>query len=164
MGNKANGKNEINCIYNQNEDTINLLFDFNENLPSYYSNDIKAKYNETNKYMKDIFKYIDIFINDKKIKFNTKYRPNEKGEINVKFIFHKSLTNSSFMFYGCSSLESIDLSSFNTTNVMNMSALFDKCSSLESLDLSSFNTTNVTDISDMFNDCCSLRKKDFLEL
>ena len=35
------------------------------------------------------------------------------------------------MFYGCSSLELIDLSSFNTNNVTNMSDMFSKCSSLK---------------------------------
>ena len=35
------------------------------------------------------------------------------------------------MFYGCSSLQSIDLSSFNTTNVKDMNWMFDGCSSLK---------------------------------
>ena len=35
------------------------------------------------------------------------------------------------MFNGCSSLKSIDLSSFNTTNVENMSSMFFGCSSLK---------------------------------
>jgi surface protein len=35
------------------------------------------------------------------------------------------------MFYGCSSLQSINLSSFNTTNVENMSGMFLGCSSLK---------------------------------
>ena len=34
------------------------------------------------------------------------------------------------MFYGCSSLQSINLSSFNTTNVEDMSYMFRGCSSL----------------------------------
>ena len=35
------------------------------------------------------------------------------------------------MFYLCSSLKSIDLSSFNTTNLNNMNSLFGGCSSLK---------------------------------
>ena len=35
------------------------------------------------------------------------------------------------MFCGCSSLQSIDLSSFNTTNVKYMFSMFDECSSLK---------------------------------
>ena len=35
------------------------------------------------------------------------------------------------MFCGCSSLNSINLSSFNTSNVTNMSGMFFNCSSLK---------------------------------
>ena len=37
------------------------------------------------------------------------------------------------MFYGCSSLISLNLSNFNTNNVKEMSAIFFYCSSLTSL-------------------------------
>ena len=37
----------------------------------------------------------------------------------------------SYMFSYCSSLESIDLSSFNTNNVINMSYMFSNCKSLK---------------------------------
>ena len=60
------------------------------------------------------------------------------------------------MFGGCSSLVSLDLSSFNTSNVTNMFSMFYYCSSLRSLDLSSFNTSNVTNMSRMFYNCSSL--------
>ena len=63
------------------------------------------------------------------------------------------------MFSECPSLESIDLSSFNTTNVKNMSEMFYECSSLKSIDLSSFNTTNVKDMREMFDECPSLKKE-----
>ena len=130
--------NEITCIYNKNKDIIELLHNYK--IESEWNDEYKKIYNEAKKYMKDIYnKYIDIYINDKKIEFNTKYISNETGQIKVKFIFHKLLTNISFLFYGCSSLASIDLSSFNTTNVTNMSIMFSKCSSLKSVDLSSIN-------------------------
>ena len=61
------------------------------------------------------------------------------------------------MFSGCSSLTSLDLSSFNTSNVTNIFYMFQGCSSLTELDLSSFNTTNVTDVSSMFRNCTNLR-------
>ena len=63
------------------------------------------------------------------------------------------------MFRGCSSLKSIDLSSFNTTNVNDMSGMFSCCSSLKSIDLSLFNTNNVTNMSRMFNGCSSLKNE-----
>ena len=40
-----------------------------------------------------------------------------------------------------------------------MSGMFESCSSLESIDLSSFNTTNVNDTSNLFYGCSSLRKE-----
>ena len=62
----------------------------------------------------------------------------------------------SFMFYACSNLTSLDVSSFNTANVTKMVYMFGCCYSLTSLDLSSFNTANVTDIGGMFFSCRGL--------
>ena len=100
-----------------------------------------------------------ISINDKKIKFNYKYKSNEKGNIQVKFIFNKLLTSTFYMFNECSSLQSIDLSSFNTTNVKDMNHMLSYCSSLQSINLSSFNTTNVKNMNEMFMSCSSLKKE-----
>ena len=81
---------------------------------------------------KNIFEnYMDIYIDNKKIKFDYKYKIKEIKEVKVKFIFKKILTNTMCMFAECSSLKSIDLSSFNTTNVKDMSGMFYKCSSLK---------------------------------
>ena len=65
----------------------------------------------------------------------------------------------SWMFRECSSLQSINLSSFNTTNVKNMECMFCECSSLQSIDLSSFNTINAEDMGWMFWGCSSLKKE-----
>ena len=40
--------------------------------------------------------------------------------------------------------------------------MFTECSSLESIDLSSFNTNNVTNMSDMFSFCSSLKKENII--
>ena len=50
------------------------------------------------------------------------------------------------MFYRCESLESVNLSNFNTQNVTNMSYMFSDCSCLNNLNLSNFNTQNVTNM------------------
>ena len=87
------------------------------------------------------------------------------------------------MFKSCSSLTSLDLSSFNTLNVKNFESMFSGCTSLEiitfgdyfdtsnafgmfgmfagcasltSLDLSGFDTSKVADMSWMFNGCTNL--------
>ena len=73
---------------------------------------------------------MEIYINDKKIRFNYKYKSNEKGEIKVKF--NILLTSTSYVFRNCRSLISIDLSSFNATNITNMYDMFYSYSSLKS--------------------------------
>ena len=60
------------------------------------------------------------------------------------------------MFYGCSKLKNLDLSSFDTSRVANMNFMFFGCSSLTSLDLSSFDASQVTNMQNMFNGCSSL--------
>ena len=70
---------------------------------------------------------IEIYVNNKKIEFNYKYKSTEKGEIFVKFKFNKLLTITSYIFFRCSSLISIDLSSFNRTNIINMTKIFGSC-------------------------------------
>ena len=75
------------------------------------------------------------------------------------------VTNMRSMFFGCSSLTSLDLTSldlsgFNTENVTNMLSMFYNCSSLTSLDLSGFNTDNVTNMCSMFYGCWYLTSLD----
>lgn len=64
------------------------------------------------------------------------------------------------MFYQCSSLTNLDLSTFNTSKVTDMSDMFFQCSSLTDLDLSKFDTSEVTDMYSMFADCYSLTSID----
>ena len=42
------------------------------------------------------------------------------------------------MFAGCQSLTALDLSSFNTANLVYMNEMFEDCQSLTALDLSNF--------------------------
>jgi len=72
----------------------------------------------------------------------------------------KNVTNMSRMFMGCSSLKELDISNFNTSKVPEMVEMFSGCKSLESLDVSNFNTQNVTDMSSMFWDCSTLKSLD----
>lgn len=69
----------------------------------------------------------------------------------------EEVTNMMYMFANCSSLTSIDLSSYNTKNVMYMTSMFHGCSNLTSLDLSSFNTSKVENTVSMFNGCSILK-------
>ena len=56
------------------------------------------------------------------------------------------------MFSDCSSLEELNLSSFDTSNVQYMSGLFSGCKGLKSINISSFNMKNVIEINHMFKE------------
>ena len=75
---------------------------------------------------------------------------------NIENLKTEGVTNMQAMFGHCSSLQSLDLSSFNTASVTNMQSMFSGCSSLQSLDLSSFNTASVTNRTYMFENCSNL--------
>ena len=60
------------------------------------------------------------------------------------------------MFFKCISLNSIELSNFDTKNVKNMECMFYSCYSLINLDLSNFDFNKVTNIKYMFKNCHSL--------
>ena len=64
--------------------------------------------------------------------------------------------DSSKMFYYLPSLISLELSSFDTSQVTDMSSMFRGISSLATLDLSNFNTSRVTDMEEMFYGMSSL--------
>ena len=96
---------------------------------------------------------------DGEIKSNIlKHIFDNKGNHIVYLIYNGYLTNISNMFYKCSSLEKIDISSLNTSQVVDMSGMFGGCSLLKELDLSSFNTNKVTSMHSMFIYCSSLEK------
>ena len=64
------------------------------------------------------------------------------------------------MFYNCENLKHIDLSRFNTENVIQMDSMFENCKNLIEINLSSFNTQNVTSMSKMFYNCSNLKNLD----
>lgn len=66
-----------------------------------------------------------------------------------------NITNMSSMF-NLTHLTSLDLSSFDASNVTNMSSMFEDCLNLTSLDLSNFNTSNVADMNHMFSKCSNI--------
>ena len=59
------------------------------------------------------------------------------------------------MFFKCKGLKLLDLKSFNTKNVTDMSYMFNWCTSLTSIDLSSFKA-DKTNTEDMFYGCKNL--------
>ena len=149
-------KNEITCVYEiKKKGLINILNDFNVGYRHNTSEPMKIEYNT---YKNNInSENTDIFIYGKKIKFTQKYNFEQTGLISVKFIFKKLLKYTKFMFYNCSSLKSINLSSLDGTELSSMRCMLGDCVSLELIDLSLKNTGNLTDIDGLFINCSSLK-------
>ena len=55
----------------------------------------------------------------------------------------------SYLFYNCSSLEHLIIN-FKTEKVQTMNYMFGSCTKLNSLDISTFNTTNCKSFTNMF--------------
>lgn len=71
----------------------------------------------------------------------------------------------SHLFSYCRSLESVDLSGLDVSNVETMEGMFQECSSLKNLIIpADFNTSNVKSMASMFDGCSSLQSIDFARL
>ena len=99
-------------------------------------------------------------VNGFKVKFKNcsgMFRPDGNGssinEIDLSGADTSEVTDMRRMFWGCNNLTYLDLSRFDTSNVTDMSGMFDGCHSLTSLNLSNFDTSNVTSMQSMFQDC-----------
>ena len=62
------------------------------------------------------------------------------------------------MFQQCMEIKSLNLSSFDTSNVKDLSIMFQECFELNYVDISNFITTNVKNIGWMFNKCFKLNE------
>ena len=67
-----------------------------------------------------------------------------------------NLSEAHNMFYSCSRLTSLILPDFSKGSLSTISSFFYNCRSLVSIDVSSFNTSNCTSCGNMFADCRSL--------
>ena len=67
-----------------------------------------------------------------------------------------NVTDMRGMFYGCTSLITLNVTSFNTSNVRLFNSMFNNCTALKSIDVSNFDTRNATSLRMMFRNCISL--------
>ena len=98
----------------------------------------------------------ELYINDKKYKYEKYFIPEKEGEYNIKLKFNINLTDCSYMFSNCENIYQINFISFNTSHLTNMYRMFYYCSNLNNLNLSSFDTKNVTDMCCLFSGCENL--------
>ena len=89
-----------------------------------------------------------------------KVTPDASGNWSVPASKFNGVTDMTYMFMGCFSLTSLDLSHFDTSNVTDMSYMFKECDKLTSLDVSGFKTSKVTNMSQMFRSCNKLTSLD----
>lgn len=82
---------------------------------------------------------------------------------NIDFDTSKVITMRG-MFYKCSKLKNINVSSFNVTKTLDMSYMFSDCSNITSLDLTNFYTSNLQDVSHMFHGCQNIYRVIFPNL
>lgn len=79
------------------------------------------------------------------------------GLVSLSYLNTNDLNSMKNMFYGCSNLTSIDVSSFNTSKVTDMSYMFFNCPILETITgLNNWDTSNVTNMNHMFYLCYKL--------
>ena len=92
---------------------------------------------------------------------NALFMNNKKMKyVDVSNFDTSNLVDMTYMFSECESLESIDVSNFDTSNATDMTQLFKSCKSLKKLDVSNFNTSKVTSMDAMFYECSELTTLD----
>ena len=148
---ESNLENKFKDKEKENEKGISIINSYEE---SNLENKFKDNEKENEKEIKDNY---EIIIFDKLIPFCYFYKFNKKGKYTITYKVKKNITKTNNMFSGCSCLTSIDLSNFNTDQVIDMSSMFSGCSSLKDINLTYFNTEKVIDMSNMFNGCKLLK-------
>ena len=112
----------------------------------------------------DIMKINKVIIADKIVPKNMAfwffYLVNVQEIEGIENIDTRYVTDMSWLFFGCTSLTTLDVSHFDTSNVTNMFAMFSGIIGINSLDVSHFDTSNVTDMSQMFVGCEKLENLD----
>ena len=78
----------------------------------------------------------------------------------VDYINDTKLTSMYGMFSGCSSLQTLDVSNWDTSKVTSMGNMFQGCSNLTTLDVSNWDTSKVTNMNGMFRGCSNLQTLD----
>ena len=88
------------------------------------------------------------------------YECNNLTTIDIQNLDTSKTINMSNMFAICNKITTLDVSKFVTSKVINMSAMFSGCNSLTTLDVSNFDISKVEDMSNMFVQCSNLKSLD----
>ena len=200
-GMPVNEKVDILSMKNneQNIMILNINVNINDvNNEVYFFDNYKYKNTEATKREKGFLKEIEDFKekikiklikpnnNEEELAYSNKFIPNEEGAYIIEIEIPELIKDCSYMFYGCTNITDIDLSTFDfqsTTymndmfnycinvkeikfsqfeikNVINTSYMFNYCKNLLAIDLSKINTENVVSMAGMFQHCEKLKKLD----
>ena len=98
----------------------------------------------------------EVLVNGKKDNAckNTCYLEGNKN--NIVLIFKKKITSCAAMFSGLSNITEIDLSNFDTSEVINMNAMFQNCINLTKINFGNMITSSVKQMVSMFYGCSKL--------
>ena len=183
----------------QNIMILNINVNINDiNNEVYFFDNYKFKNTEATKKEKGFLKEIEDYKekikiklikpnnNEEELAYSNKFIPNEEGAYIIEIEIPELIKDCSYMFYGCTNITDIDLSTFDfqsTTymndmfnycinvkeikfsqfgikNVINTSFMFNYCKNLLAIDLSKINTENVVSMAGMFQHCEKLKKLD----
>jgi hypothetical protein len=144
LENKVYYKDEINLIYNTNEEGEYRIF-----------GDKFVEINNNN---------IELNINEHKNKLVNKYKL-KKGDNKIKIIIKNKIKDLQHMFDSCYNLKNIDeLKYLNVKYCTNFSWMFSGCSSLNDITpLKDWNVSNGNNFSYLFSECSSLLDIKLLE-
>ena len=95
----------------------------------------------------------ELYIDGQNWEINKNISSSSNRYINITMKWNNQFTNCSYMFYGCSTIEEIDLSKFDFSGVTNMSHMFHNCRGLRIVNLNNSRTSLVKDMSYMFHNC-----------
>ena len=98
----------------------------------------------------------EVYINgERQNNVNNNYDLNQTNNF-IKLVWNNNINSCRQMFYGCSDINEIILSNFNSSQVIDIIQMFSNCSSLISIDFSNFNTSQITRMTYLFENCSSL--------
>ena len=155
--------NFIICHYEIPKEKINypiqILNCFEQVQKNHPENELIDGFNE-----KEIRDNCEIFIDNKKIKFDFIYKFPKEGHYTITIQCKNPLKNINYLFSYCIFLKSIDFSNFISGNLLNMNSLFANCTSLQTIFFGNFNSINVVDMNRLFYQCTNLKNLDLSSL
>jgi len=153
----------------QNIMILNINVNINDvNNEVYFFDNYKYKNTEATKREKGFLKEIEDFKekikiklikpnnNEEELAYSNKFIPNEEGAYIIEIEIPELIKDCSYMFYGCTNITDIDLSTFDFQSTTNMNDMFNYCTNVKEIKFSQFEIKNVINTSYMFNYCKNL--------